>query len=328
MRGRNEGRSSGTPRLFAADDAFRRRALPALALLVALACLALPSTSQAQECVNVSTGEPAGCGDTGAVTKEVYDMHNDGSESDDSSASGGSDGGSTWIIAIVAAALAGGVVAGFFILRSRRGPVSVTPPPVDGKEQTMPADEDETAETKLMPGGGGGTPPVTPVIGCHPSTTQGGAMSEPASRTEPMPAATTAPRNTTAGWYENPHAPGQRYYDGERWTDAYAPPAPETASSLPTLRDLLWGLALGFGAMGAIGAVAIPLIAFYFPLGAGIASGVLILAAVGSPGENRWWAALAVIACLLSIGSGVSAYNEFNDASDAANDALENLGNF
>lgn len=26
------------------------------------------------------------------------------------------------------------------------------------------------------------------------------------------------------GWYDNPEAPGKRYWDGEKWTDSYAPP--------------------------------------------------------------------------------------------------------
>ena len=44
-------------------------------------------------------------------------------------------------------------------------------------------------------------------------------------------AATYAPpqasQNPPPGWYQNPEGPGQRYWDGIRWTDQYAPaPAP------------------------------------------------------------------------------------------------------
>ena len=139
----------------------------------------------------------------------------------------------------------------------------------------------------------------------------------------------TTSTSTAPGWYPDPRASaGQRYYDGDEWTDAFAPPAPALPEDQATVKDLLWGLALGFGAMGAAGAFAIPLLAFYFPLGGGIASAALILAAVASPGKSRWWAALAVVACLLAVGTGVSAYNDFQDASDAANNALEDLGNF
>jgi hypothetical protein len=148
-------------------------------------------------------------------------------------------------------------------------------------------------------------------------------MSETSPGSEPTaPAATT----TAAGWYDNPNAPGQRYYDGKEWTDSYAPPAAQQATDLPTLKDLLWALALGFGAMGAAGAIAIPILAFYFPLGAGIASAALIIAAATSKGETKWWAAFAVIFCLLALGSGISAYGDFSDASDAASDALDNFG--
>jgi hypothetical protein len=133
------------------------------------------------------------------------------------------------------------------------------------------------------------------------------------------------PREVDAGWYANPDAPGQRYYDGDAWTDNYAPPSTPAPSALPTVKDLLFALALGFGAMGAAGAIAIPLIAFYFPLGAGIASAALIVAAIGSQGETRWWAAFAVIACLLALGTGISAYNDFQDTSDAASEAIESL---
>lgn len=39
---------------------------------------------------------------------------------------------------------------------------------------------------------------------------------EASSRSEPPP--------PPPGWYTNPTGPGQRYWDGARWTDSYAPP--------------------------------------------------------------------------------------------------------
>ena len=43
-----------------------------------------------------------------------------------------------------------------------------------------------------------------------------------------------ASQNPPPGWYQNPEGPGQRYWDGIRWTDQYAqapvPPAPQVPS--------------------------------------------------------------------------------------------------
>lgn len=121
----------------------------------------------------------------------------------------------------------------------------------------------------------------------------------------------------SAGWYPNPDADGQRYWDGSRWMDSFAPP------NRAETKMTLWGLSLGFGATGAVGAVAIPLLAFYFPLGFGIGGAALGFAAMTSgEGETPWWAWVAVVATIVAIVTGLSAYSEFSDNTEALEDLV------
>jgi hypothetical protein len=47
------------------------------------------------------------------------------------------------------------------------------------------------------------------------------------------------------GWYEYPHGGGQRYWDGERWTDHFAPPATTHSTTHAFVRTVL-GVWAGF----------------------------------------------------------------------------------
>ena len=49
----------------------------------------------------------------------------------------------------------------------------------------------------------------------------------PAPETE-APVEASQP-SVAAGWYENPTGPGQRYWDGMKWTDSYSPPVAKKA---------------------------------------------------------------------------------------------------
>jgi hypothetical protein len=72
------------------------------------------------------------------------------------------------------------------------------------------------------------------------------------------------PPTAPAGWYVNPSGVGQRYWDGEQWTDSYSgagppPPEPEPmAASAPGERTANMGLVIA----GYIFAVLIPLVGF------------------------------------------------------------------
>lgn len=129
-------------------------------------------------------------------------------------------------------------------------------------------------------------------------------------------------QQTEAGWYD--HDRGLRYWDGGKWTDNYHPGFPDQ----PTQKTMLWGLSLGFGVAGGVGVIAIPLLAFYFPLGLGAAGAALAIAAVTTKGETPWWAIVAVLASIAGIATGISAYNEFQDQTEQAQEAIDGLNNF
>jgi len=81
----------------------------------------------------------------------------------------------------------------------------------------------------------------------------------------------------------HPESRRLRYWDGARWTDSYHP---GQVVAGPSHREFLWGLSLGFGALGAGTALGVPLIAYYFPLGCGLAAALLGLFAVLAEGKT------------------------------------------
>lgn len=90
-------------------------------------------------------------------------------------------------------------------------------------------------------------------------------------------------------------------------------------------KDILWALALAFGAMGAGGLTLIPVDAFYFPLGAGAAGLALALVAWAEPGGSPWYAWVAVIASVGALVLGITAYSEFKDVQEKAEAAQQQL---
>lgn len=70
------------------------------------------------------------------------------------------------------------------------------------------------------------------------------------------------PPTAPAGWYVNPSGVGQRYWDGEQWTDSYSgagpPPPATTTTSAPGEPTANMGLVVA----GYIFAVVIPLVGF------------------------------------------------------------------
>jgi Domain of unknown function (DUF4190)/Protein of unknown function (DUF2510) len=64
--------------------------------------------------------------------------------------------------------------------------------------------------------------PVPPP-GAKPPDASGEAPSEPVGERPPPPEqAKPAP-----GWYPDPERPGQRYWDGDEWTEHWTPPPPD-----------------------------------------------------------------------------------------------------
>jgi len=63
-----------------------------------------------------------------------------------------------------------------------------------------------------------------------------------------MTAATTKPPVTATppGWYPNPEGPGQRYFDGNQWTDQYAAPTVPASQKKPrTFLKVFLGVIVG-----------------------------------------------------------------------------------
>ena len=132
---------------------------------------------------------------------------------------------------------------------------------------------------------------------------------------------------TPAGWYPNPAGSGLRYYSGAAWTESYHP-GHATRDEGASPRDVLWGLALGFGVAGGLpAAIGIPVLAYYFPLGLGGAGlAIAIAAAMSGKGDTPWWAFVAVIASIYAIAQGGSGYDEFSSASEGLNDLRDSFG--
>jgi hypothetical protein len=128
------------------------------------------------------------------------------------------------------------------------------------------------------------------------------------------------------GWYRTPEGPGLRYWDGTKWTESYHPGSLDDS---PTRRELIWALALGFGATGGVvGFLSIPIAAFYFPLGFGTAGAALSIVALTQEGETPWYAAVAIIASIAALALGISAYSDYSDAQEGLDAAQQEAESF
>jgi uncharacterized protein DUF2510 len=108
-----------------------------------------------------------------------------------------------------------------------------------------------------------------------------------------------APAGPAAGWYQNPDGPGQRYWDGARWTEHFSgvPAAPPTAAAArqAVRPGAYWAAIAACGAM-AIGA--------FGPWVTAFGGGVTV---AGTSGERDGWIVLAaaIIAAVLVWGWSV-----------------------
>ncbi len=106
-----------------------------------------------------------------------------------------------------------------------------------------------------------------------------------------------------------------------------AKPTPQVGDRSAS-KDVLWGLALAFGAVGgSAAAFSVPDTAFFMPLCFGIAGLALAVAAFTVPGKNAWWAIVAVIASVGGIAIGVHKYSNYQDTKDKISQAQQQLQN-
>ena len=68
------------------------------------------------------------------------------------------------------------------------------------------------------------------------------------------------PPTAPAGWYVNPSGSGQRYWDGEQWTDSYSGAGPPAPPSAPVNEQPPGNM--GLVVAGYVFAVLIPLVGF------------------------------------------------------------------
>ena len=93
-------------------------------------------------------------------------------------------------------------------------------------------------------------------------------------------------------------------------------------------KDLIAALALGFGMVGGTAALGVPRIAYYVPLGFGVAGLALTLVAVTERGRTPWWLVVAALVSAAGFVSGVIGFDEYQQISDdleRSSEQLENL---
>jgi Protein of unknown function (DUF2510) len=129
--------------------------------------------------------------------------------------------------------------------------------------------------------------------------------------------------SAAAGWYE--HEATLRYWDGERWTDHFAPLSAAGESPENSTPALIWGLSLAFGVAGALAWDA-PAIAYFWPLGLGGAGMALAIVGYSKGSEVPWFAVIAVIASIVAILLGVSGHSQLEDARNSLNELGNELG--
>jgi hypothetical protein len=220
-------------------------------------------------------------------------------------------GGGTSVALIVALVIGVVALAGLAIWTVRRRRAS------SGTSPALSA-EDPSSQRKTSGDDGESVSPTA-----SPRTEQEPGVGK-LSSAERIGEAEPQPAPHAAGWYDNPGGPGIRYWDGESWTGSYHPGHPEPAAAH---RTLLWAISLAFGvAGGVVGALSIPVLAFYWPLGfgaAGLATAIAALTVKGPP--SPWYAIIAVIGSVAALGLGISAYNEFQDVQNDLADVRRDL---
>ena len=109
-----------------------------------------------------------------------------------------------------------------------------------------------------------------------------------------------APPTVAPGWYPNPEAPGQRYWNGSAWTDSYAPPtSPATAATDDaTKRRGTWGIVSGIFAALSI---------FLFPIVFGPAAIVCAGVSLTRGERGAKGALISAVLCMLA-GMAFGAY--------------------
>jgi Protein of unknown function (DUF2510) len=138
------------------------------------------------------------------------------------------------------------------------------------------------------------------------------------------------------GWYEDPEdQTGQtlRFWNGSQWTDqrrphetdAQEPEPPSVTIAAEVAKVVVFALSLGFGATGAVSLLGIPVLAFYFPLGFGVAGLALAIAGYTLKGPTPWFAWLAVAASVGAIIQGGSGYSDYQDIQDQLDQAQNQL---
>jgi hypothetical protein len=139
-----------------------------------------------------------------------------------------------------------------------------------------------------------------------------------------------------AGWYEDSEdQAGQtlRFWDGSRWTDqrrqqataTHEPEPPSVTIAAEIAKVVVFAIALGFGATGAVSLLGLPVLAFYFPLGFGVAGLALAIVGYTLKGPTPWFAWLAVAASVGAIIQGASGYSEYQDIQDQLDQAQDEL---
>jgi hypothetical protein len=144
-----------------------------------------------------------------------------------------------------------------------------------------------------------------------------------------------------AGWYpdgRDQSGKTLRYWNGKRWTDQVKQADTDTTrmSDPATMAEqagvaeftdvedgvkaVIFAIALGFGATGAAGFFGIPILAYYFPLGFGMAGVAVGIAGYTMKGSTPWWAWIAIAASIGAIIQGVIGYNDYQDIQDRVND--------
>jgi len=182
---------------------------------VAVSWLMMAPGALAGDCVNVSSGEPVGCNELGAVTQEVY---NESTLRDDASGAGDASSGTPWgaIAAAIGISTASILLLGGGIMWSRRR-----------RERHAREWRDHVASS---PGGGAaGVPPGSP------ANPEGSAERPVADLVAIAERARTEQQGQSkpAGWYPDPgQVKTQRYWTGSEWTEQRAPLEVESRNSL------------------------------------------------------------------------------------------------